>query len=128
MYRLIERFHQDLGRLAKMPLPEFFDYVKRIPYLRDVKGRETVARPGLLLKEFPALDCKKKAILICAWARANGVPFRLVACSERPDRKIHHVFPQVKQGDRVRNVDATYAKYSLYQKKPRLTRAEVLKP
>ena len=128
MYRFVERFHRDLGKLASMPLAEFFDYVKKIPYRRDRRGVETVARPGLLLKEFPALDCKKKAILICAWARCNGIPYRLVACSERPDKKIHHVFPQIKEADRVRNVDATYPKYRLFQNKSRLTRAEVLKP
>jgi len=128
MYRLIERFHKDLGALAAMPLEKFFDYVKKIPYQRDTRGREVVARPGLLLKEFPSLDCKKKAILICAWARCNGIPFRLVACSERPDKKIHHVFPQIKNSGRLCNADATYSKYVLGQSKNRVTRAEVLKP
>lgn len=128
MYRLIEGFHKDLGRLAAMSLPEFFDYVKKIPYQRDKRGVETVARPSLLLREFPTLDCKKKAILICSWARCNGIPYRLVACSERPDRKFHHVFPQLKVAGRVRNADATYPKYRLNQSKARMTRAEVLRP
>lgn len=128
MYRLIEKFHRDLGALAALSPEEFFNLVRLIPYRRDERGREVVARPGLLLKEFPALDCKKKAILICAWARCNGIPFRLVACSERPDKKIHHVFPQIRVSGKVRNLDATYAKYRIGQKKDRVTRAEVLKP
>lgn len=114
--------------MASRPLPEYFGYVKRLPYLRDMRGTETVARPRLLLTEFPALDCKKKAILIAAWCKANGIPYRFIACSERPDKRIHHVFPQALMGQRWRNLDATYAKYKLFQKKPRLTRAEVLNP
>jgi hypothetical protein len=128
MYRLVEAFHGDIGALAGRSLPEYFSFVKRIPYLRDRKGTETVARPRLLLTEFPALDCKKKAILIAAWCKAHGIPYRFVACSERPDRMIHHVFPQAAIGRRWRNLDATYPKYRMFEKKPRLTRAEVLKP
>jgi len=128
MYRMVEQFAGDIGDLASLPLSDYFDQVKRKPYARDVKGSETVARPSLLLSEFLRLDCKKKAILIAAWLKKNGVPYRFIACSENPDGKIHHVFPQGKIGGAWRNLDATYAKYNLFDKKPRLTRAEVLKP
>lgn len=128
MYRMVEQFHGDIGGMAGRPLAEFFGYVKQLPYQRDKRGSETVARPALLLSEFLALDCKKKAILIAAWCKANGIPYRFIACSERPDKMIHHVFPQAAIGKKWRNLDATYSKYRLFQKKPGLTRAEVLKP
>lgn len=130
MYRMVRYGAEgnDLGELAKMPLPSFFNKVRSIPYKRDIKGRETVARPSLLLKEFPALDCKKKAILMGAWCHANGVPFRFIAVSENPSRRFHHVFLLAKIGNQWRPIDATYPHYKLFEKKPRVTRWEILKP
>ncbi len=130
MYRLVEMGHaaNDLGELAKMPLPLFFDKVRKIPYRRDPKGKETVARPSLLLKEFPEMDCKKKAILMAAWLKKNNVPFRFIAVSEIPSKKFHHVFVIARVSGAWRNVDATYPHYTLFQKKPRVTRRQILKP
>lgn len=127
MYRLVIQFADDLGELAGLPLTRFYDRVKRIPYQRDPKGRETIARPSLLLNEFPSLDCKKKAILMGAYFLKNKKPFRFVAVSEIPSRRIHHVFVQVFLRGAWRNVDATYSKYKLFEPKPRITRSEVLK-
>jgi hypothetical protein len=131
MYRLVEKFHGDLGPLARLPLPQFFHLVRKIPYQRDKQGQETIARPAMLLgpaAEFPALDCKKKGILIASWLRANGIPYRLMACGQFPAKKFHHVFPQGAIGGRWRNLDATYPHYRMFQKKARISRAEVLKP
>lgn len=126
MYRMVEDYHGDIGAWANRPLTEYFGMVKRLPYQRDKRGEETVARPSLLFKEFPALDCKKKGILIAAWLRSQGIPYRFIACSERPDGKIHHVFCQGVLDGKWRNLDATYSKYRMFQKKPLLTKAEVL--
>ncbi len=125
---MVSRFHSDLGPLARMPLQAFFDLVRKIPYVRDVKGKETLARPALLLKEFPALDCKKKAILIGSYLLSNRIPFRFVASSIRKDAKAHHVYPQALIGGKFQNVDATYSKYKLFQPKHGLTKADILKP
>lgn len=127
MYSLAVSFADDLGTLAGEKLSKFYNRVKNIPYQRDPKGLETIARPGLLLKEFPSLDCKKKAILMAAFFRKNKKPFRFVAVSEIPSKKIHHVFVQVFLRGQWRNVDATYSKYKLFEPKPRITRAEILK-
>ncbi len=128
MYHYAANYFSDLGPLAALSLPAFFDLVRKIPYLKDPRGKEIVARPALLLKEFPALDCKKKAILIGAYCIANKIPFRFVASSVRKDAKAHHVYPQIKVGDGFKNVDATYSHYRLYQPKSGLTKADVLKP
>lgn len=130
MYRLVEigQAANDLGELASLPLLSFYTRVKNIPYKRDKKGTETIARPRLLLSEFPSLDCKKKAILMAAWFRANKVPFKFIAVSENPSRKFHHVFVIAKVTGKWRNVDATYSHYNLFEKKPRVTNHQVLKP
>jgi len=128
MYHYAATYYRDLGALAALSLPAFFNMVRRIPYLKDVKGQEVVARPALLLKEFPALDCKKKAILIGAYCIANRIPFRFVASSQRRDAKAHHVYPQAFLSGVFQNVDATYPHYRLFQPKNGLTKADVLKP
>lgn len=130
MYRMvmIGLAGNDLGGAALMPLPSFFDGVRKIPYQRDQKGRETVARPALLLREFPALDCKKKAILMGAFLAAKKIPFRFIAVSESPTKKFHHVFVLARVAGKWRPVDATYSKYKLFEKKPRVTRWQILQP
>jgi len=130
MYRMVAIGLQgnDLGEVVQMPLPSFFDRVRKIPYQRDRKGRETVARPRLLLTEFPALDCKKKAILMAAFCASKKIPFRFIAVSESPTRKFHHVFLLAKVAGKWRPVDATYSKYRLFEKKPRVTRWQILQP
>ena len=128
MYWLVNQFAADIGNYAQMPLNRYFDFVRKIPYRRDKKGEEWVVRPGLLLKEFPYMDCKKKGTLIGAWLRMNGIPFRFIGASELPSGRIHHVFPQAMINGEWLNVDATYPHYKLFAHKPRLTRAEILKP
>lgn len=128
MHGLVQRFAGDLGALCKLTLPQFYDLVRAIPYQRDTRGQEWTVRPGLLLKEFPEMDCKKKAILIASWAKCNGIPFRFLSVSERRDGKIHHVFSQLFINGQWLNVDATYPRYKLFQKKTGITRAEILKP
>ncbi len=128
MYHYAGSYYSDLGPLAALPLQAFFDLVRKIPYVKDPRGKEIVARPALLLKEFPALDCKKKAILIGAYCIANKIPFRFVASSQRRSAKAHHVYPQAKIDGQFKNVDATYSHYRLFQPKSGLTLADVLKP
>lgn len=125
-----ENFWSDLdesGDLDKT-LEQFYEKVKRIPYTEDTKN-ELVARPKFLLNEkmFPALDCKKKAVLISSWLEAHGEPWRLVTNSELPTGEIHHIFPQVFLDDgEWHNVDATYPDYELFDAKPESTAAEEL--
>lgn len=128
MYGLVRAFASDLGSMAKLSLPDFFDRVRRMPYLRDVKGREVVARPALIFKEFPAIDCKKKAILIASYLQLNAIPWRFVASSVRKDRRVHHVFAQAQINGEWRNVDPTYSHFKLFEPKRGLTKLEVLQP
>ena len=145
MYNLVARFSGDLQRitttkngknvpLASLTLGEFHRLVREIPYMRDEKPVEVVARPKYILSgingEYSA-DCKKKGILMGAWFVENGFPavtgFRFVAVSTKPSRSIHHVMPQVNIDGAWLNADATYDNQRLFSPK-RVTRYEVLKP
>lgn len=136
MYFLSENYADDLGELARLPLLDFHEMVSRMPYASDDLAwgdpfREVVARPGYILQmlknqQVRGVDCKKKAILLGAWATRNGVPWELVAMSERPDKEIHHVFPLLRIGRQWVNADATYARHAFGAAKPEMTHAERL--
>jgi hypothetical protein len=134
MYRLIDNYSGDLHNIkvngspiSELNLFDFFNFVKNIPYRRDIKGIEVVSRPGKIVQhKNTGMDCKKKSILISSYLKKRGIPFRLIASSKRPDKRIHHVFPQMKIDDKWYNMDATYSDYKPLQLKT-LTKAEVLR-
>ena len=137
MYRIIEKYWRDLKRfsvtvnkrnvpLTELTIEQFFNFLRKIPYTKDVKPIEVVARPRYLLNAAMAgLDCKKKSILMASYLRSNGHNYRLVGSSNRRNKNIHHVFPQVLTKGGWQNLDATYPQYKPYQKK-RVTAYEVL--
>lgn len=122
-------FWSDLNESGDLDktLEQFFDKVRKIPYAEDDLD-EVVSRPAFLLDKemFPALDCKKKAVLMSSWLEAHGEPWRLITNSELPNGEIHHIFTQVEIDGEWYNVDATYPDYELYQAKPESTNAEEL--
>ncbi len=137
MYRLAKTYASDLGNNLDKSLERWFNVVLEIPYMDDSKlmqnpSDEILARPKYLLNPaiFPALDCKKKAILIGAWCAGQNppVPFRFIAVSEKPDKKIHHVFTQVRQFPGWITADPTYSNYKLGEGKPQTTFAQELIP
>jgi len=137
MYWLIEAFHTDLEQisletpsgvkpLSVLSPEEFFDFVRKIPYKRDTRPVEVIARPYYLIKDRKkGLDCKKKSILMGSYFRINGIPFRLIGSSSREDEKIHHVFIQGKIAGKWENFDCTYSHYRPYEIK-HVTQAVVL--
>lgn len=131
---MVRDYWPDLGRYLLYPFPAFFDMVRKIPYESDeerfpARTVELVPRPLYILDRsvMPKIDCKKKAILVGAWAYGNHFPYRFISSSERPDKAIHHVFPQIDFGFGWHNVDATFPSYAIGQKYP-VTYAEELTP
>lgn len=123
---ICNRFYADIQSIKATP-QEFFDLVRKIPYRRDPKGIdsfgemegiEVIARPIILFQNSDlGLDCKKKCILMVAYAIAHKIPWRIVTSSRRPDKQHHHIFPQWCINGVWINADATYRNYKLGQKK-----------
>jgi hypothetical protein len=138
---LCEEFYLDLNLcfivkgnkqtpLSKLTLPEFFDFVKNIPYRRDPKPIEIVARPYYIIKHRAlGMDCKKKNSLICSFLRMKNYKYRAIGSSSRPDFAIHHIYMELYDQKRGqwRPVDATYPGNKLFERPKSETAREVLK-
>jgi len=134
---LVNKYYTDLDsvfvvnrgnntKITDLSLSDFFNLVKNIKYRRDPRPVEVVARPYYLFKyRGLGLDCKKKSILCGAYFKYRGLDFRYIGSSDRPDGKIHHIFPQVKLDNEYLNFDATYPDYKLFAPK-NVTKWEVL--
>ena len=134
MYRLIDQYSGDIDRiqvngkpLSSLNMFQYFDFVKNIPYRKDIKAIEVIGRPEKIVQNRKSgMDCKKKSILISSYLKQRNIPFRLIASSKREDKRIHHVFPQMCIDGKWYNMDATYKHYKPMEIKS-LTAAEVLR-
>ena len=127
----VSRFARDLEEfpeLMKMSILQYYNYVKTIPYIRDARSAELVSRPKYLLSIFPALDCKKKSILMASFMRLKYGPdsYRYVLSSNRPDGKISHIFTQFYIDGKWINADATYP-HNAFGAKKKVTNFEIVK-
>jgi hypothetical protein len=126
---LCNRFFSDLNLFAvkrnneyiKLPdlsILDFFDIVKCVPYLRDTAPIEITSRPlWILLNCFSGADCKKKAIINGCYAKANGIQYRFIGSSNRPDKRLHHIYPEVFLYNKWLPFDATYNYFKFGEKK-----------
>ena len=111
MVRLVKTYCKDIGERAKWPIIRFFDFVRNLEYRADPVNNETISRPAFLLeKNWPARDCDDKSILLASWCECNGVPWKFVAKSDRPDRRLHHVYVMACFNGKWKTLDATYKK------------------
>lgn len=131
---VVENDWSDLGGYINWPYPAWFDFVRLIPYESDAERFpdrviELVPRPAYLLDRqlFPSLDCKKKSILLAAWAYGHGLPYRFLAVSQKPNGEVHHVFPQIDFGEGWSNEDATFASFMSGMGQPLTFAAELIK-
>ena len=137
MKKLINKYYNDLKNyvvnvrgkrvpVENLTIEEFHNVVRNIPYRQDTKPKEVIARPRHLLNHRKlGLDCKKKGVLMAAFFKLKGIPYRLIGSSSNPNRRIHHVFPQAFLNGEWCNMDATYNYYRPYEKK-RVTKYEIL--
>ena len=109
MRRIVETYHSDLGDLVNLPINEFYELVKALPYRADPKGLEFVSRPLYTLKkDFPIRDCDDKAVLLGAYLYANGIPFKFIGSSKKSDGSLHHVYVNALINGKELVLDATY--------------------
>lgn len=127
MKRLVFKHASDLQQYIDYSPQQFYDLVKNLDYKRDKKGYELVSRPlySMRLGKIYGIDCKKKSILIASYAFLKKIPFRFIASSNRPDKKIHHVYPQLFLNNQWIDYDATYKKNKIGELKI-LTKKEIL--
>lgn len=137
MHGLVNKFCRDLSKfkiktktgfktLNNLEMKEFFDFVRNIPYRMDNSPIEVISRPSHIIKlKGEGMDCKKKSILIGCYLKCNNIPYRFIASSNKPNKKIHHIFPQVLLGGEWKNLDATYEHYLMFEPK-RVTKTEVV--
>ena len=128
MRRLSCSYCSDLGPWLKVPFYDFYVHVCELPYIDDPVDVETVSRPAFTLQyDYAPRDCDDKSVLLASWMVGNGEAVRFVASSTRPDKMLHHVFVQLKNG---LYVDATYRKnkdyFGFYPYFPKITHIEAL--
>lgn len=132
MYSLVKNYADDLDlvyvrsngkmiALSNIPFEKLFDIVKSIPFQRDSRPVELLARPYHAFRmalQGRGLDCKKKAVIIASWIQKNYGPgfFRFVATSNRPDKKITHTYPEISVNEKWLPADATYQDNKLFKK------------
>jgi hypothetical protein len=129
MVRLCTVYAGDLGNLARLPLPRYFDLVRKLPYKADPKNAETLSRPKFLLeKDYSFRDCDDKAILMGAWLYLNKIPFGFYASSVKPNRQLHHVWTVARLNGRDVVLDPTYRhhKFGELPKRDQITRIQKL--
>jgi len=129
--KMIRDFYNDLLEfpgLTGMNINEYYNFVKNIPYVRDISKTEIVSRPKYLLTVFDALDCKKKSILMGSYMKLNhgDGSYRLCLSSNSPDKNIKHIFTQIILNGNWINADATYSKNKIGQLK-KVTNFEIVK-
>ncbi|MCK6382618.1 MAG: hypothetical protein L6Q54_15390 [Leptospiraceae bacterium] len=115
--RLARDYTIDLIPFYGMTIFAFYDYVRRLSYIPDPVGKETVSRPKYTLQKnwTGARDCDDKTVPILSKAIILGIPARAVVCgeTERP----HHIYPEIKIKGNWMVADATYPERCLFDKK-----------
>jgi hypothetical protein len=112
--------------VSQLPLEDYFDFVRKLPYKRDKEPIERVGRPAWIMENIGAgIDCKKKSVLMASYFHYHRTPYRLVGSSRRPDKQIHHIFTQMLHNGEWINMDATYSNYKIAQVK-HVTAKEIL--
>jgi len=135
MYRICRVYFKDLDHIiisnsqgtnyaSNLSLEDYYNFVRKIPYKQDTIPVEVIGRP-LRLVQLKALDCKKKAILIGCYAEYHRIPYRFVAVSSRPDKRFHHVFPELKIKGEWLTFDSTYKNYFIGMQKRTTARNEL---
>lgn len=123
MFKLIETCAEDVAPYATQTPEQFYSMVRALPYIPDPRGNEWVQRPASSLHGWGFFrDCDDKAILMAAYAKAAGIPFRIaiggsrayVDSRGRTEVPYHHVWPEFYMMGKWLPMDATYSRYQPY--------------
>lgn len=127
MYRLVDRYANDLSEYASMGLHEFFEKIARLPYRKEPGNFQLLSRPEWTLSGLsPVVACANKAIICGSWAKLRKYPFRFVAVGRAKTRPLNHVFCQIFLNGSWQNIDATYSWLTPFHSRE-WSRLEILK-
>ena len=106
---MAETYRGDMLPYVHMPLPQVFDYIKRVPFRPDPPTVETLMRPAFTLSlRGSGGDCDDKSIALAAYCSLVGIPYRFVAVRRHDMNRLHHVFCHVYIGSGWITADPTY--------------------
>lgn len=117
MYRLAHQYRDDLKPIRLRTVNEVFNYVKNIPYMRDVDfcgEDECLRRPMFAFKN---ADCDDKSIVAGAALTNIGIPWRFITVSYKPNREHQHVYLEVFYQGKWRPFDPTYSVNEIFTEK-----------
>lgn len=114
MYRIADQFRYDVTRYNLTTPDEVFNFVRSIPYSRDVDkcgSLECLQRPYFTVS---GGDCDDKAIFAGACFYVLEIPWRFVTCSFRPDQEQEHIYLEIYVDGSWRPFDPTYPSNRIY--------------
>lgn len=108
-----EKYQTDLEQFKNTNIYKFYDIVRKLPYVADPVGVETVSRPKYLIDPnwTGPRDCDDKTLLIAAQAEQLKIPYRIIVCGQ--GTKPHHVYPEISLNGNWVSSDATYPRCQL---------------
>lgn len=95
---------EDVEDYLPYSLEQFFDFVRKIPYVPDPEGNEQVARPKYTIQS--GGDCDDKTVLFLAWMKAKGYDGGFSIVSQK--WSFTHIFPFITIDGKNIDLDATY--------------------
>jgi len=123
MKRLIESYWADVSGYALYSLDEIFDFVRRIPYVKDVdqpdgnRAEEVLQRPSITIAN--GGDCDDKVVLMAALLRNADIPCRIVTVAYNPSTLEHvHTYIEVLLDGQWQPMDATYEENMIFYEHP----------
>lgn len=120
MQRLVQNYHSDASKFDNVSLETAFNLVKNLPYKKD--RREVLHRPKYILNSKAIYrDCDDKSILLGSILYRKNLPFRFIAVSGKPDKKLHHVLIIAKIDNENKILDATYPQNEIFRYKKKVT-------
>ena len=131
MHRMVELYFFDMAPYASMSYPEFYDFMKNIPFNPDPENIELLKRPYYTVKRIgPGGDCDDKSIAVASWAKIAGIPYRFVGVGNKISKNekilLSHVYPELYIGGKWIPFDTTYSFNILGQTLPNYDRRELL--
>jgi hypothetical protein len=87
MRRLAYQYRNDMALYRNYSLPDVFNILKNLPYIKEPPDLEIVKRPKYTLAKGGDCDCK--AVCLMAYCHLKGIKFKIIALGQ--EKMLHHV-------------------------------------